>query len=211
MTKMLKRNIWRSITGSFGRYLAILLIIMLGSAFFTGLKMTRADMTGTAAAYLEETSLYDLRLMSTLGFDADDVEAVTQCDGVTAAEGAYNSDVLWADGSADLVLQVQSITDQINLPNLVAGRMPQAANECLLDAHRFSADMIGQTIRLSDNNEQDTLDMFAYREYTVVGIAESPCYLDVDRGTSTLGDGTVYAFMLIPPRALTRSTLQNSM
>ena len=146
MTNMLKRNIWRSITGSFGRYLAILLIIMLGSAFFTGLKMTRADMTGTASAYLEDTSLYDLRLVSTLGFDTDDVDAVSQCDGVTAAEGSYSSDVLWSEGSADQVLKVQSITDQINLPNLVAGRMPQAANECLLDAHRFSDDMIGQTV-----------------------------------------------------------------
>ena len=199
MTKMLKKNIWRSITGSFGRYLAILLIIMLGSAFFTGLKLTRADMIGTATAYLEDTSLYDLRLISTLGFDLDDVAAVSSCDGVTAAEGAYNSDVLWADGSADQVLKVQSITDQINTPYLVAGRMPEAGNECLLDAHRFSADMIGQTIRLSDANDQDTLDLFAYGEYTVVGIANSPCFLDLDRGTSALGDGTIYAFMLIPP------------
>ena len=57
----------------------------------------------------------------------------------------------------------------------------------------------GQTIRLSDNNDQDTLDLFAYQEYTVVGIANSPCFLDLDRGTSALGDGTVYAFLLIPP------------
>ena len=171
MTKMLKKNIWRSITGSFGRYLAILLIIMLGSAFFTGLKMTRADMIGTATAYLEDTSLYDLRLISTIGFDTDDVAAVSRCDGVTAAEGSVNTDVLWSDGSTDLVLKAQSITSQVNLPNLVDGRMPQAANECLLDAHQFSSDMIGQTIRLSDNNDQDTLDLFAYQEYTVVGIA----------------------------------------
>ena len=199
MTKMLKRNIWRSITGSFGRYLAILLIIMLGCAFFTGLKLTRADMIGTAQAYLEDTALYDLRLISTLGFDEADVEAVAGCDGVTAAEGSVNTDVLWLDGSTELVLKAQTLTSHINTPNLVEGRLPQAGNECVVDAHRFSSDMIGQTIQLSDSNEEDTLDLFAYQEYTVVGLVNSPCYLDVDRGTSSLGDGTVYAYMLIPP------------
>ena len=41
MTKTFKKNIRRSITGSLGRYLAILLIIMLGVAFLTGLRITR--------------------------------------------------------------------------------------------------------------------------------------------------------------------------
>ena len=68
-----------------------------------------------------------------------------------------------------------------------------------MDADRFTSDMIGQTIRLSDANDQDTLDLFAYDEYTVVGLVHSPLYLDADRGTSSLGDGTVDAFVLLPP------------
>ena len=86
MTKTLKKNIWRSITGSFGRYLAILLIIMLGVAFLTGLRLTRPAMIQTATDYLKQTSLYDLYLVSTIGFDEEDVTAAGDCDGVTAAE-----------------------------------------------------------------------------------------------------------------------------
>ena len=37
MTKALRKNTRRSISGSLGRYIAILLIIMLGVAFLTGL------------------------------------------------------------------------------------------------------------------------------------------------------------------------------
>ena len=64
MTKALKKNIRRSITDSLGRYIAILLIIMLGVAFFSGLKLTRPAMIATATDYLDETKLYDLRLLS---------------------------------------------------------------------------------------------------------------------------------------------------
>lgn len=199
MTKTLKKNIWRSITGSFGRYLAILLIIMLGVAFLTGLRLTRPAMIQTATDYLKQTSLYDLYLVSTIGFDEEDVTAAGDCDGVTAAEGSVSSDFLWTSGEEDRVLQARTLTSRLNLPDLQEGRLPQAGNECVVDADRFTSDMIGQTIRLSDANNQDTLDLFAYDEYTVVGLVHSPLYLDVDRGTSSLGDGTVDAFVLIPP------------
>lgn len=198
MTKPFQKNIWRSITGSFGRYLAILLIIMLGVAFLTGLRLTRPAMIETATEYLEQTALYDLRLISTIGFDDDDVAAAAGCDGVTAAEGSVSTDFLWTVGDEDRVLHARTLTGSLNLPELQEGRLPQAANECVVDADRFSSDMIGQTIQISDHNDQDTLDLFAYREYTVVGLVHSPLYLDVDRGTSSLGDGTVDAFILIP-------------
>ena len=45
MTKTFKKNIRRSITGSLGRYLAILLIIMLGVAFLTGVTAPRPVIT----------------------------------------------------------------------------------------------------------------------------------------------------------------------
>lgn len=77
MTKALKKNIRRSVTGSLGRYIAILLIITLGVAFLAGLKLTRPAMTATAAQYIEDSALYDQRLLSTIGFDDADVQAVS--------------------------------------------------------------------------------------------------------------------------------------
>lgn len=198
MTKALKKNIRRSITGSLGRYIAILLIIMLGVAFFSGLKLTRPAMIATATDYLDETKLYDLRLLSTLGFDDDDVAAVSKCDGVTAAAGSISRDFLWMDDSTERVLSARMLTDGINLPHLIEGRLPQKANECVVDAKVFGSERIGQTIRLADDNDADTLDAFTYPEYTVVGRVESPFYMDVQRGTSALGSGSVYGFVLIP-------------
>ena len=198
MTRTLKKNIRRSITGSLGRYIAILLIIMLGVAFLSGLKLTHPSMGATQSDYLQQTALYDLRLLSTIGFDEEDVAAVAACDGVTAAEGSFNADFILLRDGEEVVYRAHALTAAINQPDLTAGRMPQADNECLVDANRFSEDIIGQTLSLSEANDEDTLEHFAYTEYTVTGLARSPLYLSVERGTTSLGSGTLSGFVLIP-------------
>ena len=47
-------------------------------------------------------------------------------------------------------------------------------------------------------NDEDTLDMFAFREYTIVGLGNSPTYLNYERGSTSLGTGSVMAFAYIP-------------
>lgn len=199
MTKTLRKNLRRAITGSLGRYIAILLIILLGVAFLTGLRLTRPVMIATETAYLDRTAFYDLRLLSTIGFDEDDVAAVAKAEGVSAAEGSVSADFIWTRNGEAFVYRAHALTESINTPELAAGTMPTRGDECLLDAGRFSADMIGQTVTLSDENDADTLECFTYREYTVTGLAYSPLYLSVDRGTTSLGSGSLSGFVLLPP------------
>lgn len=198
MTKALRKNTRRSISGSLGRYIAILLIIMLGVAFLTGLRDTRPIMSATETAYIKNTKLYDLRLISTIGFDADDVAAVQKTDGVVAAAGSVNADFIWQHDNKERVYRAHMLTDNINEPVLTAGRMPENGSECLIDSSRFSEDMIGQTIEISDSNDEDTKKNFKYSTYTVVGLADSPLYIHTLRGTTSLGDGTLQGFVLIP-------------
>ena len=198
MTKALRKNTRRSISGSLGRYIAILLIIMLGVAFLTGLRDTRPIMSATETAYVKNTKLYDLRLISTIGFDADDVAAVQKADGVVAAAGSVNADFIWQHDNKERVYRAHMLTDNINKPVLTAGRMPENGSECLIDSSRFSEGMIGQTLEISDSNDEDTKKNFKYSTYTVVGLADSPLYIHTLRGTTSLGDGTLQGFVLIP-------------
>ena len=43
------------------------------------------------------------------------------------------------------------------------------------------------------------MDTFASREYTVVGVAASPMYINYERGGTALGNGTVAAFVYLLP------------
>ena len=86
---------------------------------------------------------------------------------------------------------------------LKEGRLPEADNECVLDSRALALSgltemSLGDEIRFSDSNVQDTLDAFTYDAYKVVGFVDSPYYLNYERGTSNLGSGKVSAFVYIP-------------
>ena len=156
---MLLKTAFREIKTSLGRYLAILAIIALGVGFFAGLRVTRTAMISTANHYLKDLAMFDDRILSTLGWTEEDVDAFRKLDGVSAAEGARSADVLCVgeDGS-DMVLKAHSLTQQVNRLSLQAGRLPEKADECVVDAWRYDESALGSVIRLSDNNSADTMD-----------------------------------------------------
>ena len=128
---MLKSSL-REIRQSLGRYLAILAIVGLGVGFFAGLRMSQPDMMATGVAYLREYGLYDFQLMSTLGFTDEDVDAFAQMEGVASAEGSVYTDFLMVRGeNEEVVITARSLTDTVNHTELVAGRIPEAPNECV--------------------------------------------------------------------------------
>lgn len=182
---------FREIKKSLGRYLAILTIIALGVGFFAGLRICRPMLVDSADDYFRRQNFYDYRVISTIGFSEDNVLSLAEQEPVLAAEGGCYEDVLVRIGGNDHVFKAHSITENVNTLRLVAGRMPETDSECVLDADVWDETMLGQTIRLSDTNRQDTLDAFSRREFTVVGLATSPLYINQDRGTSSLGNGHV--------------------
>ena len=182
---------FREIKKSLGRYLAILTIIALGVGFFAGLRICRPMLVDSADEYFRRQNFYDYRVISTIGFSEDNVLSLAEQEPVLAAEGGCYEDVLVNIGGNDHVFKAHSITENVNTLRLVAGRMPETDSECVLDADAWDETMLGQTIRLSDTNRQDSLDEFSRREFTVVGLATSPLYINQDRGTSSLGNGHV--------------------
>lgn len=198
MKSMMKRNTFREIKKSFGRYFAILAIIALGVAFFSGLKITQSVMVHSADVYLKNLQFYDYRLVSTLGFTEENVEALAEKEDVRAAEGAISAEVLYKDaGENERVIKMHSITEKVNKLKLVAGEMPQSADECVVDSALFSEDAIGSKLVLSENNTTDDLDKFAYKEYTITGLVQSPCYIQFERGNTSIGNGRISGFAYI--------------
>lgn len=189
----------REIRSSLGRYLAIFAIIALGAGLFVGLRLSRPDFLETYNNYTNKTNFYDFRLVSTLGLTDEDLAEVKKMDGVKLAEGAVGADFLFNTADEDnLIMMAQSIPENVNQIKLKAGRMPEKANECLADPDMYSKDDIGSTIKLSKDNSEQTFDTFAYDEYTIVGLAYSVLYINMERGSSTLGNGSVKGYIYIP-------------
>ena len=196
-SSMMKTTL-REIRQSLGRYLAIMAIVALGVGLFCGLKVTRDVMVKSAQQYFEERQLYDISLLSTVGFDTDVAKQLSRREKVLDAQGAVSTDALLLDAQGkESALKVYSLLDQQNLPVLVSGRLPQNAQECVVDAQAFGKDAVGTMLTLSENNEEDTEELFAHKQFHVVGTVNSPYYANYERGTTSLGNGTIRGFMLV--------------
>ncbi len=196
MTKLLRKHIRRSITGSMGRFIAIFMIILLGSAFLAGLRLTEPAMLATQENYLAQSSFYDLRVLSSVGLDEACLDALAALDEVSCAEGSVYHDFLTEIDGEELVYRAHTLTGSVNIPTLTAGEMPTQADECLADNLYFSESDIGTTITVSG-------DGFAYESYTITGLCCTPLYLEISRGSTSLGSGSLSGFVLIPQAGFT--------
>ena len=181
-----------------------MILVALSVAFLSGLKATAPDMKKTGDDYLDSLHLADIQVLSTLGLTDDDITSLREQDKVEDAEGEYVIDAFASSDSLDAVVKVLSLTGRgINEVLLRDGRMPERADECVVEENMLSlmSISIGDTITLTPGD--DLSDALAQDTYTVVGTVRSPVYLAVERGTSTLGSGTVKAYLYLPREAFT--------
>ena len=199
----MRKNLSRTIRASLGRYIAIVAIIALGCGIFVGLRVTKTDMVATGQKYTDEQNMFDLRLLNTYGWSREDVDAIARMDGIADAEGTVTLDAFarFGDGAEDRVYRLHSLPERVDRVRLLAGRMPQSPDECLVDGARAKKDVIGTRVVISDANDADTLDSLNCHTFTVVGYVSTPLYMDTTRGTTTLGSGSLSSYIYLPQEA----------
>ena len=204
MKNAMQKDFWREIKHTKSRFFSMMILVALSVAFLSGLKATAPDMKHTGDDYLDSLHLADIQVLSTLGLTDEDIAALRAQDKIEDAEGEYVIDAFASSDSLDAVVKVLSLTDRgISDVLLREGRMPERADECVVEENMLSLMniAIGDTITLTPGD--DLSDALAQDTYTVVGTVRSPVYLAVERGTSTLGSGTVKAYLYLPREAFT--------
>lgn len=200
----MRRNLRQSIIKSMGRYLAITMIIALGAGLFVGLLMTKTDMVATGQTFMDEQDMFDLRMIGNYGWTEKYVQKFSQLEGVTAAEGVYYIDLIAnrEGGSQESVYRFYTIPDNVNKVALRGGRMPQGDDECLADGFHNDDSVLGTKITITDSNDTDSLEKVEQRTFTIVGYVSSPLYMDMNRGTTSVGSGSLADYFYVPKAAL---------
>lgn len=202
------KNFYREIRQYPGRFLSILFIVILGVSFLSGVRACEPDMQQSLTAYMNRHKYMDVKIQSTLGLTDVDVKAARQTDGISAAEGAYSADVLSDSGNRTQVVRVMSTVRGMNSFTVKSGRLPRRQNECLVDAELAKERhlSIGDKIHIYSGTKDKLSKSLKYSTFTVTGTGSSPAYLTDDRGSTTLGNGTVDGFIAVKPSAFSMST-----
>ena len=193
------------------KFISLLIMNFLAVGFLAGLRMTAPDMKHSLDVYYDEQNLMDLRIVCTLGMTQDDIDALRNLPDesglvtITDAEGSKYLDALIGEDT----VTVFSLPEKINRLRIIQGREPQNSNECIVE--QLLADKlgigVGDTINInSDDADKLTLEFSALREhtFTVSGVAISPMYISKTRGNSSIGSGTVTAWVSVPEEVFTQ-------
>lgn len=216
MKKSYIKVIWRTIMRSFSRFAAIFAIVAIGVGFLAGLLAATPDMRHTGDVYFDETNLYDVRIISTLGLTDKDVDYFNSLDGIDEVMPAQSADVFMDTSEHNTLttkihginfenLNTGSPQNYINRVVLIEGTMPTAKNECLVEkeVHGESPVKIGDTLTISAENE-NAEDILSQEKFTVTGIVQSAYYFSYQREPSTIGSGTTNLVMYADMSAFSR-------
>lgn len=209
MKKALNKDILRDILKSKGRYFSIMLIVALGVAFFSGIKVSPKVMRNTVDNYYDDYNFMDVEVISTLGLTDDDVDAIKKLDTVEGVFPTYSMDVITNVKDQDRVLKVHALPtddlsndnkDYINRVKLIKGRLPKNSGECVVLKPKYDHLnlKIGKTLKIKSGTEDKLSDDLKKDSYKIVGLVETPYYLSYEFGNSSIGSGSVDGIMLVP-------------
>ncbi len=200
--KAIWKDAFREIRRSITRFLAILVIILLGVGFYVGISATSPNMIHTADQYFTEQKLMDFRILSTFGLTDENIGELEAVEGVTL-QSHYAQDFLLNEAPESIRLFSYAAEDgqAINQYEVIEGRLPEKPGEIALDSFdSFLPDItIGDTISLEagedGGNPEDHLRRQAFE---VVGFVKSPLYIEQQsRGTTPIGSGSLGGFGVI--------------
>lgn len=217
--KKFSKNIAKEFKNSFGRFLAIMAIIALGVGFLIGISQATPDMKTSMSDYLKDNAAYDIDVKAAYGLtlaDIDKISSATDDSGdevVSAYMPAVTSSVMAGiDGANETAVNLIGIDfsvvtgdnasgDYLNHLTLEEGSWPSAADEVVVERanNYFEEAEIGDKVVITDEitTANSTYgDIYAQKEFTVVGIVSSPDYYYRDaREVTTVGTGVVSLVM----------------
>lgn len=195
--EMKRKTYWKdllqSFTGSKGRFLSILTLMMLGSLAVVGLKVASPNMERTAWAYLKDANAADMTVIGDYGLDQADQAELQTLSGADVEFG-YMTDLTLAN--SEDAIRILSNTDKISKFQVTEGRLPEKEDELALADFWKDRYQIGQVIHLSQKKGSNS--QLKRDSYTITGFVHSPdIFSKTDMGSSASGNGNLAAYAVV--------------
>lgn len=188
----------RQIKNSKTRFIALLILSLLGVFAFVGLQSTAPDMIYSLDSLYDEYNVYDIKLQSALGLTNKDLDYFNSLD-LDCLEASKSIDALYKNEKNESVIQIISIPNNINNIKIIEGRLPINPNEIVVEESLLK----NYDINIGDEIEINT-DKLKNNKVIITGTVYSPLFINSiktgnDRGKTNIGSGKInyYSYMMI--------------
>jgi len=209
MRNAFNKDVYREIRNTFGRFMGIFAIVALGVSFYAGLGVTGGAMKSIMNEYFKEKNLMDVRVISNYGINENDIRAIERIPEVEVLQPSYVMDVLYAKDDWQLIFKLHSMVtgenalNQLNMPDIKYGRMPEKYNEILVEEVFLSSAgrELGDEIVFRSGKAEDIRNYLKTNVFKITGVMVSPNYISAQRGSGSIGNGRVNCFAYLPEEA----------
>ncbi|MGM9904220.1 efflux ABC transporter permease [Enterococcus sp. 10A9_DIV0425] len=183
---------FREIRQSKGRFIAIILIILLGTLLYVGVKTAGPVMQETMDQYVTKGHLSDLQVVSTGGLTTEDVDIAQK---IPHAKVETGKQLYYSNADKNEVIQVFSYDPvaRQNQLTVVEGVLPKSESDIVLDEKaKNEGYRIGDTYTINSDELKET-------HYKITGFVRSPLFINnLERGYANIGNGSIDYFVYLP-------------
>ncbi len=170
----------RNITRQKISWFSVCLIVALGVTSYLGIIYASEAIKRSGAQFYDETAFRDIQAVSTLMFSQSDVDAIESIDGVSCAEGFYQTNAVVKNKTKTQNVTVNSLTEKVSVPIVVQGRLPEKPSECVLESKLMEklSLSVGDTVSLL-TAKGNTANYLIRPDYLIVGEVLHPDHITV--------------------------------
>ena len=198
--KAYSKSILREIKSSKARFISILVIILLGVAFYSGIKASGPNMKAAIENFYNEYHLMDAKIVSTAGLSEEDLKLLDNSHKILDYYASHTVDANLNNINSVVKFMEydEDKYDTINSLEVLEGRLPKNPGEIALDeqALKYGDFKIGDTYTIQCDDE--IKNQLNNNSFKIVGIVRSPLYIEkLAKGTTTVGKGLVDYFAIL--------------
>ena len=197
--KVLWKDAWESVTESFGRFIAIALLMLVSAFAFIGLKMAGPDMRSTAQDFYHQHHLADLTVTSNYGLNSVDKKTIENQSGIKKVSFGYFQDS--TINNTKTSLRIFSNTKDVSTYQVVDGYMPKTNNEIAVSYLLKDKYHLGEKIILNQHSNLKN------KKFKIVGFIRSSEYTNKNEvGQTTVGTGQLSGIAVVKKSAFDTKT-----
>ncbi len=150
MKKTSFKHLIQTIKKNIVSFLAVSFIAAISIAIYIGLQGGATATLEAADQYFKDQKLQTMELVGATGISKEDIDEIAGWDNVDEVEGGYSVMVTIENERERIAVQALSICDDINVPVVVEGELPENADEMAIE-ERFAMERglkVGDTIEL---------------------------------------------------------------
>ncbi len=198
MKRTQRKDAIRNVRRQLVSWISIVVIAMLAVMAYLGLSFTSRAIARNGNRFYAATNFRDAEIISTLLLTEEDMDVIRETEGVAEVEGAYQANVIARVGGIEKDTVVLSLTERLNLPMVVEGRLPEKADECVLEPQLLES--LGASVG-DDITFTDSTGYLKSGTYKITGVILHP-----DHACSEIAvPGDRYA--VVAPQAFDREAL----